>query len=131
MIIANPIYDVIFKYLMEDLDIARDLISLILSKPVLEISVKPQETTIVSNVDAVPFTLVRLDFVCIIINEFGEHQKVLIELQKVKKEEDIARFRKYLGEHFLKQDLLPGETVPKSLEIITIYFLGFRHGFAR
>ena len=125
MIIANPIYDVVFKYLMEDLDIARDLISLILSKPVLEISVQPQETTIVGEVDAQPFTLVRLDFVCIIINEFGEHQKVLIELQKVKKDEHITRFRKYLGEHFLKQDLLPGEITPKSLEIITIYFLGF------
>jgi hypothetical protein len=24
MIIANPIYDVVFKYLMQDLDIARD-----------------------------------------------------------------------------------------------------------
>ena len=110
---------------MEDLDIARDLISLILSKPVLEISVQPQETTVKGEVDAQPFTLLRLDFVCIIINEFGEHQKVLIELQKVKKEENIKRFRKYLGEQFLKQDLLPGEITPKSLEIITIYFLGF------
>ena len=28
--IANPIYDVVFKYLLEDLDIARDLLSLII-----------------------------------------------------------------------------------------------------
>ncbi|TAF95817.1 MAG: hypothetical protein EAZ46_06770 [Runella sp.] len=37
MIIANPLYDVVFKYLLEDLEIARELL-------VLSIEVKPQET---------------------------------------------------------------------------------------
>ena len=32
MIIANPIYDVVFKYLLEDADIARDLLSTILGR---------------------------------------------------------------------------------------------------
>jgi hypothetical protein len=125
MIIANPIYDVVFKYLLEDLDIARDLISLILSKPILQIQVQPQERTTTVEVDAQPITVMRLDFVALIVNEFGEHQKVLIELQKVKHDADIYRFRRYLAEHYKTQELLPGTTVKQSLEIITIYFLGF------
>ncbi len=125
MIIANPIYDVVFKYLLEDLDIARDLISLILSKPILEIRVQPQERSTTVEIDAQPITVMRLDFVALIVNEFGEHQKVLIELQKVKHEADIYRFRRYLAEHYKAQELLPGTTVKQSLEIITIYFLGF------
>jgi hypothetical protein len=30
MILANPIYDVVFKYLLEDLEIAKELLSTIL-----------------------------------------------------------------------------------------------------
>ena len=33
MIIANPIYDVVFKYLLEDVEIARELLSTILGEP--------------------------------------------------------------------------------------------------
>jgi hypothetical protein len=32
LIIANPLYDVVFKYLLEDIDIARELLSTILKK---------------------------------------------------------------------------------------------------
>ncbi|TAG21669.1 MAG: hypothetical protein EAZ32_04550 [Cytophagia bacterium] len=44
MIIANPLYDVVFKYLLEDLEIARELLAIILGQEVLSIEVKPQET---------------------------------------------------------------------------------------
>jgi hypothetical protein len=30
ILIANPIYDVVFKYLLEDIDIAKELLSTIL-----------------------------------------------------------------------------------------------------
>jgi hypothetical protein len=39
MIIANPIYDVVFKYLMEDTEIAKGLLSTILKT---DIVVKPK-----------------------------------------------------------------------------------------
>ena len=44
MIIANPIYDVVFKYLLEDIDIARELLSTILGEEIIGLEVKPQET---------------------------------------------------------------------------------------
>ena len=42
MIIANPIYDVVFKYLLEDVEIARELLSTILGEEVQSVEVKPQ-----------------------------------------------------------------------------------------
>ena len=45
MLIANPIYDIVFKYLMEDLDIAKDILSLILNTEIISLTVQPQETT--------------------------------------------------------------------------------------
>ncbi|MDZ7880323.1 MAG: hypothetical protein U5L45_21785 [Saprospiraceae bacterium] len=44
MIIANPSYDVVFKYLLEDIDIARELLSTILGEEIMYLEVKPQET---------------------------------------------------------------------------------------
>ena len=43
MIIANPIYDVVFKYLMEDLDIAKGMISAIIGEDVEEIQFQARE----------------------------------------------------------------------------------------
>jgi hypothetical protein len=39
MIIANPIYDVVFKYLLEDLEIARELLSMILGEEIVSIEI--------------------------------------------------------------------------------------------
>lgn len=45
MIIANPIYQVVFKYLLEDVEIARELLSTILSEGVENLGFKHQETS--------------------------------------------------------------------------------------
>ena len=49
MIIANPIYDTVFKFLLEDLTIGKKLISVIIGEEVLELEVRPQEQTTPSN----------------------------------------------------------------------------------
>jgi hypothetical protein len=43
MIIANPIYDVVFKYLLEDIEIARELLSTILGEEIVSLNLRPQE----------------------------------------------------------------------------------------
>ena len=43
--IANPIYDVVFKYLMEDNAIAKLVISSIIGEEIIELEPKPQERT--------------------------------------------------------------------------------------
>jgi hypothetical protein len=60
MIIANPIYDTVFKFLMEDPSIAKRLISAIIGEEILELEVKPQEQTSPSN--KYLLTIFRVDF---------------------------------------------------------------------
>ena len=126
MIIANPIYDSVFKYLLEDLEIARELLATILSEDIDYIEVKPQETT--TKLSSSTINILRLDFKAVIKKANGEQYKVLIELQKAKHLLDIMRFRRYLGENYLKEDTVltdNGVTESKPLPIVTIYFLGF------
>ena len=128
MLIANPIYDIVFKYLMEDLDIAKDILSLILYTEIVSLSVQPQETTSEVRVtDRLPINIYRLDFVAVFKEADGSTKKALIELQKTKRSTNITRFRKYLGENYKKENKIVqnGLEVSQPLELITIYLLGF------
>ena len=126
MIIANPIYDVVFKYLLEDIEIARELLSTILGANITTLTVKPQETMVKSDLGEIK--IFHLDFKAVIDLANGEQKTVLIELQKAKKSYDILRFRGYLGENYSKAEKrlnIKGETERYSLEIVTVYILGF------
>lgn len=126
MIIANPLYDVVFKYLLEDIDIARELLSTILGEEILFLEVKPQETVTTSPDGNI--RILRFDFKATIEMPSGEQKKVLIELQKLKQSLDIMRFRRYLGDNYAKEDdiiLDDGTEVKMPLPIVTIYILGF------
>jgi hypothetical protein len=81
MEIANPIYDVVFKYLMEDNDIARLIISTIIKQNVISLELKPQESTVELKIGSL--TVYRLDFAAKIETEQGL-KTVLIEIQKAK-----------------------------------------------
>ena len=43
MRIANPIYDVVFKYLLDDEKVARLVLSALLGKEILELAFRPTE----------------------------------------------------------------------------------------
>ncbi len=128
MIIANPIYDAVFKYLMDDIDIARELLSTILGEEIIDLVVKPQETS--SENLAYTLKILRLDFKAVIKTATGENKKVLIELQKAKHLFDVMRFRRYLGENYREEDptgkVIDGMAETNALPILTIYFLGFK-----
>lgn len=126
MIIANPIYDVVFKYLLEDVEIARELLSTILGEEIQSLELKPQETATEKSGGGI--SILRFDFKAIIKNKSGELHKVLIELQKAKKAFDVMRFRRYLGDNYRKEEDVindKGESEKRPLPIISIYFLGF------
>jgi len=127
MLIANPIYDSVFKYLLEDTDLAREFLSTILGEEIVSIEVKPQETTTESADYGV--NIFRLDFKAVIKTVAGEHRKVLIELQKAKRLLDIMRFRRYLADNYQEEDSLglnDGTVRSMPLPIVTIYVLGFK-----
>lgn len=127
ILIANPIYDVVFKYLLEDVDIAKELLSTILGTSIVELTVKPQETIVKDEISG-EIKIFRLDFKAVIKLSDGQHKSVLIELQKAKQSHDISRFRTYLGENYKKQEMITlkdGSQEQISLEIVSIYILGF------
>lgn len=127
MIIANPIYDVVFKYLLEDISIAKELLSVILGQEIIELQLKPQETLVTGEGGEVK--IFHLDFKALISTGDGQQKTVLIELQKAKKSYDILRFRKYLGNNYAQDEIRKnkyGDFENYALEIVTIYFLGFK-----
>jgi hypothetical protein len=127
MIIANPLYDVVFKYLLEDIDIAREIIASILGEEIIELEVKPQETATQVLPDGT-INILRFDFKATIVTARGDIKKVLIELQKIKLALNVVRFRRYLGDNYSKLDsviLGDGTLIKMPLPIVTIYILGF------
>ncbi|MFK7983145.1 MAG: hypothetical protein AB8G86_24410 [Saprospiraceae bacterium] len=137
MKVANPIYDTVFKYLLEDTEIARRLLSEIIGEEITKIELRPQEHTY--KTEKHDITILRFDFKATIQlkaqltkgskkkNWTPKYKTVLIELQKAKKPKDIERFRRYLGDNYKKKDTITdatGEVQAVDLPIVTIYFLG-------
>lgn len=121
--IANPLYDTVFKYMLEDLRVARIFISAILQKKVIECNVCPQEFT---RKTPGGLTLYRVDFSAVVEEKNGEKRQVLIELQKTWKPTETMRFRQYLGMQYINpNNQLEGENPHgESLPIVAIYILG-------
>ena len=82
MLIANPIYDTVFKRMMENERVAKFFISTLLEQTIEAIEVKPQEFTYTDELAGL--AVFRLDFIATIKTETGEYKKVLIEIQKAK-----------------------------------------------
>jgi hypothetical protein len=139
LIIANPIYDTVFKRLMENRRIAKFFLSTVLGQQVEDITFLPQEFTYkkplnIPGKDKVDkemeelcelyerYSIFRLDFTAIVRDEDGIQQKVLIEVQKSLDIIDVGRFRQYLGEQYSKKEVVNGQE--RHLPIRTIYILG-------
>ena len=122
MIIANPIYDVVFKKMMENERVAKFFIGTLLEQTIETVEVKPQEFTYVDELAGL--AVFRLDFIATIKTKTGDQIKILIEIQKAKNQIDLMRFRNYLAEQYKKEDKIDNEKV--ILPITTIYILGFK-----
>ena len=129
--VANPIYDVVFKYLMQDQRVARLLIGRITGLAVQSLTVSPQETAVRRTpedpVHDLPLTLLRMDFAARVQTRDGSERQVLIEIQKANAPTVIERFRRYLGQQIGSGDNIlthpSGRT--EAVPIVTIYFLGY------
>ncbi len=125
--IANPIYDAVFKYLMENERVAKTLLSALLKKEVMEVEVKRHEYT---NGTRDKISMFRIDFGARVKESDGSIHLVLIELQKTWLETETLRFRQYLGaqyadpENIIKDEHDNGYGIP----MITVYLLGHKVG---
>ncbi|MDR1583412.1 MAG: hypothetical protein LBS55_09180 [Prevotellaceae bacterium] len=132
MYIANPIYDVVFKFMMEDEKVAKSFLSAIIGEEVVELSFAAQERTMripkeINNrfEDSSFYTVCRFDFSAQISMPDGGFKTVLIELQKAKLASDIMRFRRYLGLHYQNEsNTYVSEEEQKARQIYCIFLLG-------
>ncbi len=125
--VANPIYDSVFKFLMEDERIAKTVLSALLKKEVVSVEMRRHEHP---NVTRDKISMFRIDFAARVKEDDGTVRLILIELQKTWLDTETLRFRRYLAaqynaeENMVKEGGLNGYAVP----MIAVYLLGHRVG---
>jgi len=127
MLIANPIYDVVFKYMMEDLKVAKTLISAIIDEEVEELDFCPQEMNVKYKEGST--TVMRADFLARLKTSEG-YKAVIIELQKALLSSDIRRFRRYVGSQYQSANNVyeDEKKITHARPIYCIFFLGHALG---
>ena len=123
MIVANPIYDIVFKYLMEDERIARTILSALLKVDVVSVEVRPHEY---SDENRDTLSVFRIDFGATVRDEDGKEKLILIELQKTWLETETLRFRQYLGVHYSNPKNM--QDAGHALPMVAVYLLGHKVG---
>ena len=123
MIVANPIYDIVFKYLMEDERIARTILSALLKVDVVSVEVRPHEY---SDENRDTLSVFRIDFGATVRDKDGKEKLILIELQKTWLETETLRFRQYLGVHYSNPKNM--QDAGHALPMVAVYLLGHKVG---
>ncbi len=124
--IANPIYDVVFKYLMDDERVARIILSALLKKNIVKVEMRPHEYAGDKNAS---IALYRIDFGATVLNADGTEHLILIELQKTWLETETLRFRQYLGLQYENPRNMKEESRGAyALPMVAVYLLGHRVG---
>ena len=135
MRIANPMYDAVFKHLLEDPASAKLIVGSILGEEIESLEMAPQEAAVQVGSpqpeapEGTGFTVLRVDFAATVRTAAGEHLRVLIEVQKARYSNDVMRFRRYLGMHYADQRNTVtyaegGREHERPRRLTTIYFLG-------
>ena len=124
--VANPLYDAVFKYMMEDERIAKTLLSALLQKTVIAVEMRRHEYPNISR-DAI--SMFRVDFAATVLEDDGSKNLILIELQKTWLETETLRFRQYLAVQYNNKENMRKETKGKyALPTVAVYLLGHNVG---
>ena len=130
-LIANPIYDAVFKFMMEDKKVAKILLSALLMKDIVELEMRRHEYT---SMEQTRISLFRIDFSAKVREDDGSEHLILIELQKTWLITETLRFRQYLGTQYLNKENMVeeknefGQRRSYGLPIVSIYILGHSLG---
>ncbi len=125
--VANPIYDCVFKFLMEDERIAKTVLSALLKKEVLSVEMRRHEHP---NVTRDKISMFRIDFAARVMEDDGTVRLILIELQKTWVDTETLRFRRYLAAQYNAEENMvkEGELEGYAMPMIAVYLLGHRVG---
>jgi len=135
LIIPNPIYDVVFRYIMEDPDSATIILETLLGVSITDLRFEPQQFTkrVETTIKGEYLTLCHVDFSATIELPNNEKEVVIIEVQKASLQTDIVRFRRYLSHHLqrtytTKRAILhtdKQEEIEIACRIVPIFILNF------
>ena len=123
--VANPLYDSVFKFMMEDEQVARTLLSALLKKDIVSVEMHPNEYSNV-NKENDRISIFRIDFGAVVREKDGKEHLILIEVQKTWRSTEISRFRQYLGVQYENKRNI--DVNGNSLPIVSIYILGHKVG---
>ncbi len=124
--VANPLYDAVFKYLMEDERIAKIILTALLQKEVIDVKIRRDEY---ANTNRNTISMYRIDFAATILDKNKEKKLILIELQKTWLETETLRFRQYLALQYNNKENMTKESEGKyAIPTIAVYLLGHRVG---
>lgn len=120
--VANPLYDAVFKYMMEDERIAKTLLSALLQKTVIAVEMRRHEYP---NISRDTISMFRVDFAATVLEDDGSKKLILIELQKTWLETETLRFRQYLAVQYNNKENMRKDTKGKfALPTVAVYLLG-------
>jgi hypothetical protein len=130
MKLLNPLYDTVFKYLMQDIEIAKGLIEAITKCKIVEIIPAPQDSTTLNlKVKYLQMEIIKQDYVAV-VNSSDKHgnqttERIVIEVQKSSILPEIGRFRKYLADKYATTTAYSTKNTQKDsyLSMKTIYLI--------
>ena len=145
IIIPNPIYDVVFRYLMEDPESAMIVVSTLINENIINLQLEPithsekKEKSLATALLQDPKTkddlrLFHLDFTATVLLPDGTEELIMIELQKATEPDDIFRFKRYISRNFQKKhevevtdiETLNIRKVNRPIRLVPVFILNFR-----
>lgn len=121
--VANPLYDAVFKYLMEDERIAKTILAALLKKKVIDVKIRRNEYANVTRRESI--SMFRIDFAATVLDEENKPHLMLIELQKTWLPSETLRFRRYLAlQYNNEENMLKEENGKYAIPMVAIYLLG-------
>ena len=125
--VANPLYDAVFKYLMEDDRIAKTILTALLKKKVIDVKIRRNEYANLTRRESI--SMFRIDFAATVLDEDNQPHLMLIELQKTWLPTETLRFRRYLAlQYNNEENMLKEEHEKYAIPMVAIYLLGHRVG---
>ena len=121
--VANPLYDAVFKYLMEDDRIAKTILAALLKKKVIDVKIRRNEYANLTRRESI--SMFRIDFAATVLDEDNQPHLMLIELQKTWLPTETLRFRRYLAlQYNNEENMLKEEHEKYAIPMVAIYLLG-------
>ena len=125
--VANPLYDAVFKYLMEDDRIAKTILTALLKKKVIDVKIRRNEYANLTRRESI--SMFRIDFAATVLDGDNKPHLMLIELQKTWLPTETLRFRRYLAlQYNNEENMLKEEHEKYAIPMVAIYLLGHRVG---